>query len=398
MMVILSPDEFLYDEPYYVEYPIRLADQGFSQAYVRALEAPAGPLNGLVHGIGMPVWGANVIGMRVTNYLFFLISCFLLYLTARRVANHWNWNTLPLMFGIPFIGVCYSLALTEVPALCFLTASIYLFTRSGIDSDLDNGWRGMPELFLAGLCLGFALWGRQNYIVLIPVAVTGMMWAGVSWYKVFAFMVPVVAMASWLLMTWNGLVPPAVAFVAEDAGRSASTLIIGGLSIKSLMLSLSYVAIVFWLLFPSYQEGSWRVQAGLAAVSLLIVWNVPELQLLPSQFLFEQIWGADLSRVAAICFGALFLALALWLSVCTCRNLWGRRTSVVYLFTGLSWLAICVSNMKILHQFSSRYVVVAAPLILLHGMQHDGPGKWFPARVVIGFSISSVLALNYYSS
>jgi len=46
------------------------------------------------------------------------------------------------------------------------------------------------------------------------------------------------------------------------------------------------------------------------------------------------------------------------------------------------------------HQFSSRYVFVAVPFILLSGFLTTKPGKWLPARLAVGMLVSVALVLK----
>lgn len=68
----------------------------------------------------------------------------------------------------------------------------------------------------------------------------------------------------------------------------------------------------------------------------------------------------------------------------------------LYLFGATAWLLILASNMKISHQFSSRYVVVAAPFLLITAIYHFRPSTAAFLRLICGFALSMLLLANYY--
>ena len=67
-----------------------------------------------------------------------------------------------------------------------------------------------------------------------------------------------------------------------------------------------------------------------------------------------------------------------------------------YLFGAAAWLLILASNMKISHQFSSRYVVVAAPFLIITAIYHFQPTASALLRLICGFAASMFFLANYY--
>jgi hypothetical protein len=166
------------------------------------------------------------------------------------------------------------------------------------------------------------------------------------------------------------------------------------------------------------------VSTSLAA---LAVWTLPQLRFIPSKFLLERLVGTDVMNATGVVLGiatasmGFLLAISLATHCLRAARLTGGRCgadatgapfvntrtdevpdhlvqlrSKLYIFAALAFVLILASNMKISHQFTSRYVVVAAPFILLLAASHFKPTRGAALRLGCGFVVSMMLLANCY--
>lgn len=428
-MIAGSPDKYIYDEVYYHQYATDLAEKGMGVEYLRELIAPPGPLHGIVHyALG---WATELrpIPMRVvTNGVFLaagVCASFLLWRVGRREA----WYGVGLLYAIPFSGVVIGVSLTESSAMLAATlATLLVVVASQV---LESGgrevgcgkrrqWIGYGAVVMAGFAYAAAVWGRQNYLVVLSAL-------PLLFFRVAGF-----AWRPWLLVTllggagavllfgiWGGLVPEAVRFVSVGRGESEPVGVVAGLNIVFGIRSLAYAAVAFCVLAPGVFRLGWRLVFLCGMVALLGCLIFEPMRFLPSAYLFSKILGEDFLAPASIVFGAGFAFFGFWLFasvVWNCLDLVSgdalgmREESVelfdrlgrtgfnekLYLFAAAAWLLILASNMKISHQFSSRYVVVAAPFLLITAIYHFRPTTVAFLRLIGGFALSMLLLANYY--
>lgn len=229
-----------------------------------------------------------------------------------------------------------------------------------------------------------------------------------------------------LFLVWGGLVPEAVRFVASPSDSPVRGGMIAGINLIHGFYGLGYAAVLFCVLSPGIFVLKARVVLLCGTISLLAIILSKNLCILPSRFLLERLLGNWITEVFGILFGLGFSFLGLWLLASvmvrccqafacrtsdaqaspTCVGSQGpspaRRPNVlqlndqIYIFASLAWLLILASNMKVLHQFSSRYVVVAVPFMLVTAARHFEPNLGAIIRLVCGFGISMLFLINYY--
>jgi hypothetical protein len=437
VLVFISPSAFLYDESYYFQYAVQLADKGFGTAYLRELNSPTGPLYAFVHQMLSLITDLRIVPMRLMTNLMFAASAMMVAIMLSMVRVQNPTSVPALAYGIPFAGVTFGLALTEVPAMLAASVGTLALIKGLLMVDVwCKGVKtaGQPPkiaayafFVLAGLLYASAVWGRQNYlaaVLALPVLfVSNRGFALLPWLLVTAITCGLSAM---LFVTWGGLVPEAVRYVSNDARSGFDNGIVAGLNIVYGIYALGYTAFLFCVLSPRVFVARVGVIALSAALAVVAVVSLKTLRLLPSKFLLERLLGSSAMDLVGIAAGTLFSFLGFWLLLSVLLRCYavagGRETrsevsaphgaklitslltglrglemkDKLYLFASLAWLLILASNMKILHQFNSRYVVVAAPFLLITAARHFEATRSSVIRLVCGFTVSMIFLANYY--
>lgn len=421
-MVAVSPPRFLYDEIYYHQYATDIVQKGFGLTYLRELYAPTGPLYAFVHQGLIWFTGLEIVPMRLATNVLFLSSA-LIVTTLLAVSRAPDASSIPaLAYAMPFAGVTFGLALTEVPAM--LAASLGTLALVKGLSLADEKDRGQPSAYwlfvFAGLLYAAAVWGRQNYlaiVVALPVLFFGVRGFALGPWLVVTTIFCSVAAA--LFVIWGGLVPVAARYASDTAAAPIAEGVIASLNVVHGFYALGYAAVLLGVLSP-------RVfvrKVGIVAVCVLVALTAVlflRLRVLPSRFLFERLMGSAAMEVMGIVLGVLFAFLGLWLLASVMVQCYGvvfgrsghadapakgsllgalsalELKDRIYVFASLAWLLILASNMKILHQFNSRYVTVAAPFILITAARHFDLTNGAIVRLVCGFAASMLFLANYY--
>jgi hypothetical protein len=427
--ILLSPQIRVYDEIFYIPYIENFKNHSNIIQYTRDLEAPPGPTYAFLHALFD--WGSevNVVQKRILTNCFYLVSA-VFCLLAARLSNFPNFDSVPLLFyAVPFAATSYGIALTEIPAMLMLSIAIlavisstyqklHFPTSVNLSSKLvqSGDYFGTTlarygMLFLGSLFFGLAVWGRQNYLVVLfalPVlffAYKSPVSPDAKWYSRFRCDIwglliaalPALIASIFLFWIWGGLVPQSVRYAAEVDQLNSPPLLFFGLNLDFLLKSLGYAAISFCILAPAFFICKRMVlfASGIVAISLVTIFH--DLRFCPSPNLLKQIPFIEVFfPMLEFLVGGLFCFLSVWLLASALFWMWSNRCNSFYVFCLLSWLLLLASNMKISHQFSSRYVLVAVPFIVLTSLWHFRFSKMALLRLCLGFIVSNMLLTNYY--
>ena len=436
-LVAFSPSSLIYDEIHYHPYATQLQEKGFGLVYVRELAAPPGPLSGIVHYLLAWVTELRIVPMRVATSVLFALSAVAIASLLAGVRSR-NASAVPaLAFGIPFAGMTFGLALTEVPAMLAASLAILGLTKALLMMDelpASGGihpvavWLGLYALVaVAGFFYAGAVWGRQNYLAaVLALPILFFSRRGFCWMPWIIVTAMVCGLSALLFAVWGGLVPEAVRFVSDGSKDALSGSSMPLLNLSHGIYGLGYAGILFGVLSPRVFAVNGRLISASAVMSIAAVIFPGSLRALPSKFLLERLIGPAAVEFAGVAFGLLFSFLGFWLLLSVVERcyqlLWPRRDGVfsdsapntrpkgsllhrlralemkdkLYLFACLAWLLILASNMKILHQFNSRYVVVAAPFLLITASRHFEPTRGAVLRLIAGFTMSMIFLINCY--
>ena len=240
-MIVTSPSQLRYDEHNHIGLTQLVATNGWRDALLSPENrSAAGPLYPAIHLILSPITHLQPPAIRWVNFCCFLGVVLLLARckpvepVAPRLLSGFT------LLAVPFLWPAVGMALTELPALLFFTCFVLLFLRV-INSDvvLSPGTFGLA--FLAGLCLGAAILGRQTYLIVVPALVVLMFWLREKWSSVLICIITSLAVCSWLFVLWHGLAPPHYYRITESSG-----------SFANLLFSLSYAAAATLFLNPAW--------------------------------------------------------------------------------------------------------------------------------------------------
>jgi hypothetical protein len=424
VIILFSPQKRIYDEFFYIPYIEQFFEAKNIIEYTRNLQAPPGPTYSFVHALFANDEIIDLVKTRFLTNCFYLL-CAALVAFAAKLANIPNYKyTIILFYGIPFSATSYGLSLTEVPAMLSLCLGILVFyfvktLRPVLLPAQGIGYLCVRYglLLIASLCIAVAIWGRQNYLVIVCalpilfVTIFGKPYAGTSQvfkfspiknFDLLGFLVatlPAVILAAGLFWIWQGLVPESVRYAASVTSSEGARHLVFGLNIVFLVKSLGYAALAFAFLAPSYFIINWRLIVSSAVTTVVMVLVFPALRFLPSAKLASEVINNEIIFYALeYMFGAALTFAGVYFTLITLIWMWRYRSNAFYLFASLSWLVLLASNMKISHQFSSRYVFVAVPLIVLTSLWHFRFNRLAVLRIMLGFSLSIFLLINYYKS
>lgn len=396
VLILLSPHQLIYDEVYYVKIAQDFLIYKLSYDFIYNIYAPTGILYALTHYVFYPLTQYQPPNIRFVNLLLLLISYIVIFLSLKII--HKQETKVALLNSIPWLvfpttGVISGMALTELPAITLFVGSSFLL---GIAYNNGN-WRSQSSsllyLTISGILLGLSTWGRQNFIValvatlfiFLPINRKSLIFS-------LTYAIPALVIFLYPLSIWHGLVPPSVKFVEE------------GYRFSNFFLSLGYLGVYSLIIFPEFILSKDRQTfLSLSVMSLILVLIFPDLRYAPSQFLLERLFGTFIKNVIAYCFGILlvFISLLLVYSIyLQIRKIKKNNDSnlTMYIYYSLVLIAICFSNIKITHQFSSRYITLALPfLVYIVGANNFlSKDKFVFYRFTFSFVLSIIFILNYY--
>jgi hypothetical protein len=275
------------------------------------------------------------------------------------------------------------MALTELPALVFFTVFIFAFLRM-IDLSEVATSQLLEIAVIAGLCLGAAILGRQTYLVALPSTALMVFWLPKKWLPLLVCLSVALLTSGWLFVLWRGLLPP-----AYQMGDS-------GVSLSHGMLSLSYIAGATLFLNPLWMKPLNRtvfIGCSVAGISLAILSR--QYANAPAKSLLLRIFPEPVALLVGFLIGCTLSVLgAMWL----CNALhgaWTHRRDAHSAFSYLTLFALVSAPMKVIHQFSSRYVVGTLGVLFLVIAPRE-LGFWWAIRLGAGSLIGAAMLWTYF--
>ncbi len=398
LLIALSPHELVYDEIYYIDIAKNLAKLGLSAQFISGMDAPTGILYAILHDSVSALTNFRPPWIRFVNLILGCGTCYLLckiYTVVRSAINKDIKNDNSTGLAIPAVwlaapvtGVILCMALTELSAIFFSLLGTCLLVIHSAKQSIRRFDFILP--FLAGISYGLSIWGRQNFVILPVLSVILLFPLNSSKLRSYFIVFGISALFFFVpVMIWGGLVPPSVGFV----GR--------GLKFSSLVFSFYYVVAALFLAAPSiFQRLDRRSVLVSGLIASLVIILFPDLIIVPGAFYITKVFGT----LGAFIVGILFSFSLLSLSFITLQTIINKifmdnpnRFTVFFL---ASALILLISNIKITHQFSSRYITLALPYILLSLFVSDTSLSKFGfgrlALLTIAGVVSSFIVVNYY--
>ncbi len=379
------PGRLIQDEAFYLAGVGELAAEGFSPTYLREKPGLAGPLYEVVYWAVAPVVGAEPPTVRWVSMVLMVVVIFGTAAALRRVGATAAVPRAWQLLAVPMVLVCGGLALTEMPALALFTWHVPLLLAAGAPG--AGRGRRLALAAVAGVLIGLATCGRQNFLMAVPACAALAVAGGRRWI-VPAVVAAVVAAAvpTPLFVIWGGLIPPRTTWVS-------------GMAVSHGVLAFAYAGIAYCIFDVRWLARRWAAWVALLVIGVAVNAATGLVHYVPLQTTAEKVLGRYVGAYAMVCsglligFGLVFLAYLLGL-------LWAYRSDPVpaYLvaYTGLL-LASCA---RIAHQFSSRYVVLVAPVLVVLAALRDPSAAgetWGKAgRLAIGGALGLVSLSAYY--
>lgn len=384
LLAITTKAPATYDEPLHMSTLALLDEKGFSADFIRGLTQGPGPLYTVLQWAAGPLTDRTVPGIRLVNVagLFVLLALTRPLIAAAR-ALEGPWILASSLIALPVMWKAAGLALTEMPAMVFLTAfalCMVLLSQSA----------KAPARFaygaLGGLFLGLAVLGRQPSLAAIgamPVLCR-------NWRRDLPALALSGSIALMIVLPvfwiWGGLVPPAHRFMDK------------GVVPAHAVLAFAYAGVLAVILAPRWfvVRPPFVVAAGILAVVIkLLIWTPTQIPLYSvARRIFPQTSLPILGRVSItvmIAFGLLF---AFSLVIHMYRN-WQNR-AVAFMLTAT--FLLLVTPMKVATGFSARYITMVAPFLVVITASH-APSTPYKALRLAGGVIVGVLSLwSFYQN
>lgn len=383
-----------YDEDEYLSNVALLHQYGWGKNYLVHLIGSAGPLFSVVHFIFEPLTNLSAPYVRFVNTGFLVGVTYFTYLTIG-LLNFQNRFYALFIMAIPMTYVIGGLALTEVPAIFFFSAAIYLVIRS---IRLPRGVKQGAILVLAGNCMALAILGRQPF--LLTLAAFPALFLQVAPGKkniqgLIIFLLSSLALPGYVFSVWHGLVPTIESQLYIDIAKA-------GTSYRPdfFLLCTFYFAISIWLISPEFLKppgGSRQIFKWIicgiivGAVNFTYTW----IELLPVKPFLLKILTQGQAHVLSVLCGSAAVVLSLYFLLCMYNNLRQRRYPKELVFFSAASLLVAAACIKITWGFSSRYAAQAVPLLVLMGSYTYRNSKYNKVGILLGMIIGFICIFSY---
>jgi hypothetical protein len=393
---LIFPRAPFYDEDDYLLNIALLHKYGLGKNYLVNLIGSAGPLYSVVHFIFEPLTGLKAPYIRLVNTGFLVGVTWFTYRTLY-LLNFSNRFYALFVMAIPMTYVIAGLALTEMPAIFFFTAAIYLIIKSMSPAP---GKYVLPQLIIGGLCISLAILGRQPF--LLTLAALPVLFISKENYKKNIVLLAItllfsVALPCYVFVIWRGLVPTIESQLYIDIAHA-------GISYRPdfFLLCVFYFSVSMLLISPAFLRPPgknallrWSICfAAITIANFIFNW----IALLPAKpWLEKMLANPRLVYTSSILCGSAVIFLGLYFTFCVYKNLQAMQYPKELVFFTASLLLVAAACIKITWGFSSRYAAQAIPLIVLTGSYTYKNSKYNPAGIVIGILTGLMSLFTYFT-
>lgn len=373
--------KFWKDEIWYLFDAKLFIDKGMSLEFIRGVKGPPGPLYGIFHGIFSSIFNYNIIATRVLNLVLF--SGYLFF-TARTISLIQSHNSSEndlfkyelIFLSLPVMSPIWGTAITEAPALLFLSLGIYFLIKSQL-SKFDEF-----EFYLSAVLLSISFVGRQNLLavlIFIPY-----LWIGLKrpFLKLFAYGIIAISLPFTMFWAWGGIIPPAVEFVGK------------GLNFFHLILGFAYAAVCFYLLKIESLWKDRKLIALVASVCIVLSFLFFDGNRIPMKGLATSLLPAKIVPLYAKFTIGLFCSLGLvFFKILTTE--FKRSSHIQRLFIIIHVMPL-ITTIKINHLFSGRYIAASTPLIIYTALKGQKLTLSLMIRLALGMLLGIATLFMYY--
>jgi 4-amino-4-deoxy-L-arabinose transferase-like glycosyltransferase len=393
VLVAGSPHHPVYDEQWFLDTLDLLNRQGLSLGFLREFPGAAGPTFTLLFAAIDRVLTLSFPWLRFANVALLAAAATLIWRILAASPERNKDAPSPALLAaslttLPTVGVSAGMALTEMPALFFVVVSVLLLTLARAPNA-----KSAPSWLAAigcGTAAAVAVLGRQNYLVVLPALTLAFGWPPAcrrhDLTRIAVIGAVVVVIAGPVFIVWGGLIPPKSAWSGD------------GFSAANAVRSAGYAGIIVLLFAPEIFRVLWQrkrllAAAALASIPLLLATGGAPI---PMASLVRPLFSEQLTAAIATGFGFLLSLSAICFVGSFVFYCWQERTNWLTRFAGSTALLGILSNAKITHQFSSRYVLVFLPFIVLATAPAVRTNWHQPLRLALGACISLGALASYY--
>ncbi len=386
VFVLRSKPELIYDEPNHCATVARLKTAGFSAQSLREVSlVSSGPLYAVVHTILRPVTALQPRAMRLANVALLLGTMGLIYRTLlMRESTHAEPMALSLL-AAPTVWVISGLALTEMPAmLCAMAATYGLLRALRSGAGESGGGRAFAWAIGAGLAAGLSVTGRQAFLALFLAA--PLLATRKNWRLVAAFIGVGAIFPAMLFASWGGISPPPLAKVTA------------GISLDNGVKALGYAGAMTAIFTMRWFSLGWRtiLVVVLVAIPCNLAFHVVDIQ--PAYSVVRGLVSADFLPIYGSLAGGVLLACGVLFALSSVINAWTGKCDREFLFFCVCGVLLSLTAMKVTTQFSSRYVAIAVPWLLLAADRYWRPSVRQALRVIVGDALGFLMLMSYFKA
>jgi hypothetical protein len=384
VVAVGSSRPLLYDEIDYVAGTVRqLNDLGPGRTFLLEYPHPAGILFGVLHWVLEPITALLPPLVRIVNPLLLVATMALTAGLCRCAGARAPWESAAAMVCIPMVWVLTGLALTELSGMVLAALGLSGFVTA---PDRRSTAGRLIQTVLSGMAFGAAFYSRPPLAAVAATACVFPLNRSRSWRDVAVFFAGGAALVLPTVLLWGGLVPPTVDFYASSS-----------FSVEHMLLALGYGGVVMGLLCPAWYDLPPGLTVGLIVGAMLLNVVIPVLEIEALMTAARRVLPDALMTVYARLAGGLCLGAGGMFVVATWRRLREHRQDAIWLAVTFAMLLLVLSVGKITHQFSSRYVGVAAPFMAAAAARY----RRFDAREIAGAGVGAALGaislLSYHS-
>lgn len=379
ILAIFSGRQLVLDESYLLRTVSSLAEDGLSRQFLFALSTTTGPLYAFVHFIFSPISGLQAPGLRIINLCFLIITIAATAFALKAIKQDSYWKHALLLMCMPYIYVVAGLALTDMPAMAFCSLALAF----GAYCLQTPGWKGWLASCLSGICWSAALIGRQTYLPAVLALIVFILREPRLRMKVLSIMLIALLPLGVLISIWQGLVPPSHAFFGK------------GFSLEHLILGFAYAGILVFFIYPHWFGLRWKRLAILLALGYVLNAMFSLVRFSPFLAIVSRLLTPDYLGLYTYLAGGLMLGIALVTVFGLIRYAWRVRGETLCLYFVIATIGILLANIKLVFQFSSRYCISIAPLLVLMTVPYVRYNRFLVLRALLA-GIAGFISLSTY--
>ncbi len=383
----------LYDEPYYLHNVALLHEYGLSIAYLMHHEGSAGPLYSVLHYLLEPITHLRTPYIRLVNISLMIGTIYFLGRTLKLL--HFSGSYALCVLAIPMTYIISGLALTEIPAMFFFSAGIYLIIK--ISSNHTPYPAAIIYSLAGGIFMSLAILGRQPYLLTLA-ALPILFWNKKNYLRSgFLLILTIVAslgLPCYIFYLWNGLVAPPDSNVYE------------GLAMEGILyrpefflLCLAYFSIIFIIIAPGLfvlpNRRERRLLLLLFIFLLAVNYHFEVIRFLPIRAVIIKIIPAKYIQTTEVLCGTGLVLLGMYFITTLLRQLHKKAYPKELVFYSFASLLIAISCMKITWGFSSRYAAQAIPMLIPIGAYFFKRNNTSVYRIMAGVILGLISFASY---